>query len=149
MDLTTGPRLRPSAASAALIVTPDGRYLMQHRDNLPGIFFPGFWGCFGGAVEAGESPADAMRRELVEELGWAPVDLRFFTTLGLGFSFAGHGVLPRHFFVAAVEPSEVATMRLSEGQGLALFPGGELLSRHNVVPYDATAIWQHLNRSRF
>jgi 8-oxo-dGTP pyrophosphatase MutT (NUDIX family) len=149
LDLTLGPRLRPSEAAAALIVTPDARYLMQHRDDKPGIFFPGWWGCFGGAVEPGESPETAIRRELAEELGWAPRQVVPFATLGLDFSFAGHGVLPRHFFIADVEEGELTSMRLGEGQDMALIPGAELLGMPRVIPYDATVIWQHLTRHRY
>lgn len=149
MDLTAGPRLRPAEAAAALIVTADERYLMQLRDEKPGIFFPGWWGCFGGAVEPGESPQEAIRRELDEEVGWRPARVEPFATLGLDFSFAGHGVLPRHFFVAGVDEAEVAGMRLAEGRNLALIPGAELLAMPRVIPYDATVIWQHLTRSRY
>jgi len=149
VDLTAGPKLRPAEAAAALIVTPDARYLMQHRDEKPGIFFPGWWGCFGGAVEPGESPADAIRRELHEELGWRPESVAHFATLGLDFSFAGFGVLPRHFFVVEIEAHAVGGMHLAEGQGLALLPGAELLAMPRLIPYDATVIWQHLSRRRF
>jgi 8-oxo-dGTP pyrophosphatase MutT (NUDIX family) len=149
MDLTAGPSLRPSAAAAALIVTADARYLMQLRDDKPGIFFPGWWGCFGGAIEPGERPEEAMRRELAEELAWRPGSLERFTTLGLDFSFAGHGLLPRHFFVAELEEREVAAMRLAEGQDMALIPGAELLGMPRVIPYDATVLWQHLTRHRY
>jgi 8-oxo-dGTP pyrophosphatase MutT (NUDIX family) len=149
MDLTRGPRLRPAEAAAALIVTPDGRYLMQHRDDKPGIFFPGWWGCFGGAVEPGESPAEAIRRELAEELGWQAGRVEPFATLGLDFSFAGFGVLPRHFFTVGIDEGGVGRMRLAEGQGLALFPGAALLEMPRVIPYDATVIWQHLSRHRY
>lgn len=148
-NLTAGPKLLPSAAVAALMVTPDGRYLMQHRDDLPGIFFPGFWGCFGGAVEPGESPLDALRRELAEELAYTPRGAEHFATLGLDFSFAGHGLLPRHFFAVPVEPEELSTMRQAEGQGMALMPGADVPGLPLVVPYDATVIWQHASRARF
>ena len=33
-------------AVAAIIVDEDGRYLMQLRDDIPRIFYPGHWGCF-------------------------------------------------------------------------------------------------------
>lgn len=149
MEVTAGPRLRPSEAAAALIVTPDARYLMQHRDEKPGIFFPGWWGCFGGALEPGESPADAIRRELDEELGHRVDEVEHFASLGLDFSFAGFGVLPRHFFTVRIDEGAVGRMHLAEGQGLALIPGAELLSMPRIIPYDATVIWQHLSRHRY
>lgn len=149
MDLTIGPKLRPAEAAAALIVTPDGRYLMQHRDEKPGIFFPGWWGCFGGAVEPGETPVEAIRRELAEELGLAPRPVEHFASLGLDFTFAGFGLLQRHFFTVGIEADEVAHMRLGEGQGLALIAGAAILQTPRVIPYDATVIWQHLSRHRF
>jgi 8-oxo-dGTP pyrophosphatase MutT (NUDIX family) len=148
-DLAAGPKLRPAEAAAALIFTPDARYLMQHRDEKPGIFFPGWWGCFGGAVEPGESPADAIRRELAEELDFRPAGVEHFATLGLDFSFAGHGVLPRHFFAVEIDEAAVERMRLGEGQALGLIAGAELLSMPRVIPYDATVIWQHLSRARY
>ncbi len=52
--LTDNRPLRASDAVAAIITVEDGRYLMQRRDDIPGIFYPGHWGCFGGAVAAGE-----------------------------------------------------------------------------------------------
>ena len=149
MDLSAGPKLRPAEAAAALIVTPDGRYLMQHRDDTPGIFFPGWWGCFGGAVEPGETAEDAILRELEEELGWRPDGVRHFATLGLDWSFAGFGVLPRHFFTAKLDPGAVRGMRLAEGQDFALIPAAELIEMPRIIPYDATVIWQHLSRDRF
>ena len=149
VNLAAGPRLTPAAAAAALIVTADGRYLMQHRDELPGIFFPGFRGCFGGAIEPDESPAEALRRELEEELAFRPQAVEHFATLGLDFSFAGHGVLPRHFFVVPIRPEQTGTMRLAEGQGMSLIAGDKLMAMPKIVPYDATVIWQHLTRARY
>ena len=50
----------------------DGRWLLQLRDDIDSIIYPGHWGLFGGHVEPGESPADAVQRELEEEISWAP-----------------------------------------------------------------------------
>ena len=46
---------------------PDGSYLLGQR--APGTFYPGYWELPGGKVEAGETPRDALVRELAEELG--------------------------------------------------------------------------------
>lgn len=45
-----------------------GRYVMQLRDDKPGIAAPGLWGLFGGEVERGEEPSAAVLREVEEEL---------------------------------------------------------------------------------
>jgi 8-oxo-dGTP diphosphatase len=53
--------------AAAVIERPDGTYLLGRR--APGTFYPGYWEFPGGKVEAGETPRDAVVRELQEELG--------------------------------------------------------------------------------
>ncbi len=52
---------------AAVIRSDDGRFLMAR--GLPGSHLGGLWEFPGGAVEPGETPEEALRRELVEELG--------------------------------------------------------------------------------
>jgi 8-oxo-dGTP diphosphatase len=53
--------------AAGVLVRGDGRFLLGQR--APGAFYSGYWEFPGGKVEVGESPADALRRELDEELG--------------------------------------------------------------------------------
>lgn len=53
--------------AAGVIFDKDGRFLLGQR--APDTFYPGFWEFPGGKVEAGESAADALVRELDEELG--------------------------------------------------------------------------------
>ncbi|MDR3087004.1 MAG: Nudix family hydrolase [Azoarcus sp.] len=53
--------------AAGVIVRNDGHFLLGQR--APGSFYPGYWEFPGGKVEPGESPAGALRRELLEELG--------------------------------------------------------------------------------
>jgi mutator protein MutT len=83
--------------AAAVITRPDGSFLLGQR--APGTFYPGYWEFPGGKVEPGETPREALIRELHEELGlnvdaawpWimreheyehAHVRLHFFTLVG-------------------------------------------------------------------
>lgn len=50
----------------------DGRWLIQLRDEIPTIVAPGCWGLFGGHLDPGETPEQALRRELLEEISWQP-----------------------------------------------------------------------------
>lgn len=144
-----GPPLVPGEAAAALLVTSDGRYLLQHRDPLPGIFFPGWWGLFGGALDPGEDPETALRRELFEELAFHPAEVRPFCILGLDFGHAGHGQADRHIFEIPIDPGDPARMTLGEGQGMKLLCAEQALHHPQVIPYDLTVIWQHASRHRF
>jgi 8-oxo-dGTP diphosphatase len=53
----------------AVIVNCEGRAFI-HRRGYDRTLFPGAWDIPGGHVEAGESPIDALRREVEEETGW-------------------------------------------------------------------------------
>jgi len=53
--------------AAAVITRPDGSFLLGQR--APDTFYPGYWEFPGGKVEPGETPRDALIRELDEELG--------------------------------------------------------------------------------
>ena len=55
----------------AILHTPD-RFLMQLRDNIPGIMYPGYWAFFGGHIDPGETPEAAVKRELLEEISYTP-----------------------------------------------------------------------------
>ena len=53
--------------AAAVLLRDDGSYLLGQRAS--DTFYPGYWEFPGGKVETGESPRDALIRELHEELG--------------------------------------------------------------------------------
>ncbi|MBW4647307.1 MAG: NUDIX hydrolase [Kastovskya adunca ATA6-11-RM4] len=57
---------------AIAIIHRQNQFLMQLRDNIPGIIYPGCWGFFGGHLDPGETPEVAMKRELLEEIGYTP-----------------------------------------------------------------------------
>jgi 8-oxo-dGTP pyrophosphatase MutT (NUDIX family) len=148
--ITSKARLAAADAVAAILVDPQGRYIVQRRDEKPNIFFPGHWGCFGGAVEAEEAPLDAMRRELREELE-LDVDasmLKYFTQMDFDFAPLGGTKVFRIFYEVRLSASQLPGIRLHEGNAVRHFDAPHLLLRERVTPYDAFAIWMHLRANR-
>lgn len=58
---------RRIAVVAAVLQQPDGRFLLAQRPQ--GKAYAGYWEFPGGKVEPDETPAQALKRELHEELG--------------------------------------------------------------------------------
>ena len=137
---------RPCDAVAALLVHEDGRYVMQLRDSKPEIFYPGHWGCFGGAVEAGETPVDALRRELREEIQFDMPGATRFTQFDFDFSPLGYSKVYRIYFEVKVSDAAFRRFVLREGQDVQAFLGEDLLVTRRVTPYDAFAVWMHMSR---
>lgn len=146
--LSSGPRLAGSDAVAAILVHEDGRYFLQHRDPKPEIWFPDHWGCFGGAVEPGEDAIGALKRELMEEISWAPAEATYFTNFDFDLGFAGASVCYRAYYVVSLPITVVPQLVLREGAAMGSFTGEELFALPRIVPYDAFALWLHVARDR-
>ncbi|MFN0043720.1 MAG: NUDIX domain-containing protein [Alphaproteobacteria bacterium] len=144
--------LRPSRpldardAAAALIVVDGSHYLMQQRDDRADIYYPGYWGLFGGAVDEGETPIEALRREIKEEIDLDPGEARYFTRFDFDMSGVGRRWLYRVFYVIELRRQDLLRLRLREGKSMKLFEPGPLLGAEKVVPYDAFALWLHAHR---
>ena len=133
--------LTPADAVAAVIVQDNGTYLMQLRDQKPGIFYPGHWGLFGGAIEKGERPEAALWRELEEELHLAPSSIRYLTEFT--FDYGSSGRISRYFYEARMSNIPFNKLMLQEGADVRAFTASDILNRPRIVPYDAFAIWLH------
>jgi 8-oxo-dGTP diphosphatase len=134
-----------TVAVALAMLQRDGRWLMQLRDDIPGIVAPGCWGLFGGHLDPGESPEQAVRRELLEEINWQPHTLQL--------AMVHH--IPRrtaHVFRAELTvPLE--QLQLLEGQDMALVSAEALLQgsiwsngvgSHRPLADGLLAVMQHL-----
>lgn len=62
---------KPAEVAIAILYRQD-QFLMQLRDNIPTIIYPGYWAFFGGHLDPGETPEEAVKRELLEEIGYTP-----------------------------------------------------------------------------
>ena len=130
-------------AAAAIIILDDGRYLMQLRDDKPGIFYPDHWGLFGGAMEPGEDGETALRRELREEIDRDDADMVYFTRMDFGFETLGAKNAVRYYYQVRLKAAALDTLTLGEGQAMKPLTAEQILLEKRVVPYDSFAIWMH------
>jgi 8-oxo-dGTP pyrophosphatase MutT (NUDIX family) len=138
--------------AVAVLVTEDNRYLLQLRDDLPGVSLRGHWGLFGGGLESGETPELALRREIQEELGVAVRQARLLTQIEQLFDMAALAGLPDgpfwqrwrlHFYAVPILAAEVDGMQQTEGAGRALFSIEEILRLEKIGPWDLGAVLAH------
>ncbi len=104
----------------ALFVLEDekGRLLIQHRSK-DAKRRPDYWGFFGGGIEEGETPEDAVKREAKEELELGLKDLKFFRRYEQKEEDGFH---EKFIFIAPLKCSiEELRKHQKEGQGLKLF----------------------------
>ena len=146
--MTHGPRLLDGLPLryndvGALLVTDDGRYLAQLRDDRPDIRAPAHWGMFGGGIHPGESDEDALRRELVEELDLRVGELRRFTELVYVEPVPPHDLGRKVYLEARVTEGEVAGLAQREGAAKRLLSPDELFRQPRILPWDAFAVRLH------
>ncbi len=98
---------------AIAILYQKNKFLMQLRDNIPGILYPGYWALFGGHIEPGETPDVAVKREILEEIGYI---LPPFVEFGC---YSTERVV-RHVFHAPLLV-ELNQLVLNEGWDMGLF----------------------------
>lgn len=115
------------AVVAIALIGPDGRVLLQQR--APGRSMAGLWEFPGGKIEPGETPEQALVREVEEELGVLldPVKLE-------ALSFASEPLGDRHLLLLlywtrswsgkpqALDASAVRWVRVDEMRNLTMPP---------------------------
>lgn len=119
--------------SAVALVDPDGRVLLAQRPE--GKSMAGLWEFPGGKVEPGESPEDALIRELHEELG-----IETWNSCLAPLTFASHGYEDFHLLMPLfICRRWTGVPAAREGQRLKWVRGNQL-ANHPMPPADIPLI---------
>jgi len=111
---------KATITEVSIAIIPAGdKFLMQLRDDIPGIYYPGHWGFFGGHIDPGETPTLTVKRELIEEIAFDAPQIDFY------HSYVDFEVI-RHVFIAPLTvPLE--SLVLGEGWDLGLLSLEDIL----------------------
>jgi len=86
----------------------------------------GRWDCGAGALEFGEDPLEAVRREVIEEYLTEPLSIQFVESSNV---LREHNGLPTHWiallYVVELDPSKVGIGEPEKVDEIGWFPAGE------------------------
>ena len=121
------------------IIVVKNNYLLQLRDNKKNVYFPNFWGVFGGRVEKTETYHKALEREIKEETNLIVRVSRMI----LSVNFKVIGIKKRHNIVD-YECKILGKRKiiLTEGQKYKFFTFKQI-KKLNIIPMDFAAINSH------
>ena len=105
---------KPVVETAHAILKLGDNYVLQLRDDSPLVASAGQWSLFGGKIDKGETPQDAMQREIFEELSIKPDTLKLLWPVDYHYEFA-KGMVRTWFFEAQVD-SVWEKHKLNEGR---------------------------------
>jgi len=103
----------PREFASAILVDTCGRLLLQLRDDVPGILYPGFVGLFGGHREGDETFLECVCREVHEETSFRVAPDRFEHMGSYSGSDPGGRRVLGEFFITREIP--VDALRITEG----------------------------------
>ncbi|MFD7907359.1 NUDIX domain-containing protein [Kitasatospora sp. NPDC059722] len=124
--------------AVALVTNHRGELLLHLRDDIELIAWPGHWSLLGGGCDPGETPAQAIIRELAEEAGLTVGGL---TELFETPDVHGSGQIIT-FFAGSWDGDETA-LPLAEGVKLQFF-APEYLPVLTIPPFIRDGIHRHL-----
>lgn len=105
---------------AAILVNPEGKILLQQRDDRPDLLYGGYWTTFGGGIEPGETPDEAVRRELLEEIE-LDLPMRFWKVMPFVVKFGVVEVSGENYVYVGQIGRAAEDITLNEGQALGYF----------------------------
>ncbi len=119
----------PRKPGAKAIVCHGNKILLVLRDDNPNIAYPNIWNMPGGGIDEGETPAEAMARELMEEVNLTAADI-----IDVGSTTYEDGSIVYRFFVPVSDVQLQEIRLVSEGQRIDWFTFEEAL-KLEITPH--------------
>lgn len=126
-----------AAAAAAFIEDAAGRLLLVRRDREPG---KGRLAPPGGFIDAGETVAEALRREVREEVGLELGEAVFLVSYPNHYRYRGIDYPTLDLFFHARVADFGAARALDEAEGLVVAPLAEVAADQMAFPSMAKAL---------
>src|SRR5438552_2422321 len=103
--------------ASAIPVNAEGKILLQLGDDRPDLMNPNCWTTFGGGIEEGETPDEAMRRELLEEIE-LELPMKLWKVEAIPIERDGQKFIVERFIYVGRIDHAASEIRLNEGQSL-------------------------------
>ena len=124
------------SSSKIFIKNPSlNKYLFVLRDNKKNIFYPNHWSIIGGALDPGESPKNALFREISEEINLTYDKPIYLKKINIKAEKQGK-LIPSIIHIFKTNTNfQLDKIILYEGQKCKYFTIDEFLKLDNAVPF--------------
>jgi len=125
----------PTDGAKAFIINKKlNKLLLVLRDDKPNIPRPNCWSLFGGGIEPDESPIDALKREMGEEINIEVYDIKQIDVIDVVLTVENKSyTVMGHIFLAYTD-AELEDIEIYEGQRVGYFTIEELKKLENIGP---------------
>ena len=119
--------------SVLVLYNDQKEILLQHRSK-DAVRLPDYWAFFGGGIEAGETPEQALNREILEELEYPAAAPKLIFSQKFTYKEDENA---KYVFVEKYDPKKPLIQHEGQGMGWWKF---EDLEKLKIVDHDRIAL---------